>query len=65
MESNFVVNREDEFIEMDEKTKQSLIDGAPFISTDFHSVNGNYILFFEDLSDEAKKALKILLHIKL
>lgn len=60
----FEINREDSYIEMDAETKQLLVEGAPFILSDFHPVNGKYLLHYEPLDAELKEALELLLDIK-
>lgn len=61
----YEINRDDKFIEMDAATKESLVEGAPFILSDFHHVNGKCILFYESLDEELTEALKIVLNIKI
>lgn len=61
----YEINKDEKYIEMDAEAKQRLVEGAPFILSDFHHVNGKYILFYDTLDDDLKEALKIVLEIKI
>lgn len=61
----YEINEDEKYIEMDAATKETLIEGAPFILSDFHHVNGKYILFYDTLDAELKEALEIVLNIKI